>query len=78
MKVAYKDFCKQRQVTENFSIGVNKVVLSDRVSCNKGKDYRYIVDYQEDSETIITIFVKTSKKSLSMEYLNSTRTHPTQ
>ena len=55
MEVASKKFQKQRQITDIFTIGVNKVVLSDKVSCKNGKDLRYIVDYQVDGETISTI-----------------------
>ena len=43
IEVASKDFHKQRQITDIFTIDVNKVVLSDKVSCNNGKDWRYTV-----------------------------------
>ena len=33
-----KDFYGQRQITDIFTIDVNKVVVSDKVSCNNGKD----------------------------------------
>ena len=36
-EVTAKDFCKQRQITDIFTIDVNKVVLSDKVSCNNGR-----------------------------------------
>ena len=35
-EAASKDFYKQRQVTEIFTIEVNKFVLSNEVSCNNG------------------------------------------
>ena len=38
-------------------IDVNKVVVSDRVPCNNGKDCRYNVSYQVD-EALIPLFVK--------------------
>ena len=38
-EAASKDFYKQRQVTEIFTIEVNKFVLSNEVSCNNGKLY---------------------------------------
>ena len=44
--VASKDFHKQRQITDIFAIDVDKVVLSDKMPCNNGKDWRYIVGYQ--------------------------------
>ena len=39
IEVASKDFHKQRQITDIFTIDVNKVVLSDKVPCNNGKDW---------------------------------------
>ena len=44
IEVASKDFYKQRQITDIFTINVKKVVLSDKVPCNNGKDWRYIVE----------------------------------
>ena len=46
-------------------IDVNKVVLSNDVSCNNEKDKRYLVGYQVDGETIILLFVKTPKNLFS-------------
>ena len=43
----------------------HKVVLSDKGSCNNGKDRRYIVGYQVDGETIIPLFIKTFKSIFS-------------
>ena len=65
IEVAPKDFPKQRQITDIFTIDVNKVVLSDKVSCNYGKDWRHIVGYQVDGKTIIPLFIKTPKNMLS-------------
>ena len=65
IEVAFKDFYKQRQITDIFTIDVNKVVLSDKVACNNGKDWRYIVGYQVDGETIIPLFIKTPKNIFS-------------
>ena len=62
---ASEDFHKQRQVTDIFSIDVNKVVLSDVVSCNNGKERPYIVDYQVERRTMIPLFIKTPKNILS-------------
>ena len=44
-EVPSKDSYKQRQITDIFTINVNKVVLSDKVPCNNGKDWRYVVVY---------------------------------
>ena len=43
IEVAFKDFQKQRYITDILTINVNKVVVSDKVSCNNGKDWWYIV-----------------------------------
>ena len=42
---ASKNFHKQRQITDIFTIDVSKVVLSDKVRSNNAKDWRYIVGY---------------------------------
>ena len=65
IEVASKDFHKQRQITDIFTIDVNKVVLSDKVPCNIGKDWEYIVGYQVDGEKIIALFIKTPKNIFS-------------
>ena len=41
IEVASKDFLWQRQITDTFTIYVNKFVLSDKVSRNKEKDGVY-------------------------------------
>ena len=64
-KITSKKFYKQKQVTEIFIINVNKVVLSDRVSCSNGKEWWFIVGYQVDGETTIPLFIKTPKKIFS-------------
>ena len=63
-KDAPKDFYKQRQINDIFMIDVNKVVLSDKVSCNNGKDCRYIVGYQVD-HIIAPLLIKTPKNIFS-------------
>ena len=62
-EVTKKDFDRQRQTTYIFTISVKKVVVSDKVSCNNGKDYRYIVGYQVDG-ALIPLF-KTPKNIFS-------------
>ena len=47
-EVTTKDFYGQRQITDIFTIDINKVVVSDKVPWNNGKDRRYIVGYQGD------------------------------
>ena len=46
--VTTKDFYGQRQITDLFTININKVVVSDKVPCNNGKDCHHIVGYQVD------------------------------
>ena len=36
-EVTAKDFYRQRQISDIFTINVNKVVVSDKVLCNNGK-----------------------------------------
>ena len=57
-EVTTKDFYGQRQITDIFTIDTNKLVISDKVSCNNGKDCRYIVGYQADG-ALIPLFIKT-------------------
>ena len=63
-EVTRKEFYGQRQVTDIFTIDVNRLVISEKVPCNNGKDCRYIVDYQVDGVSI-PLFVKTPKKIFS-------------
>ena len=63
-EVTSKDFYGQRQITDIFTIDVNKVVTSDKVPCNNGKDFRYIVGYHVD-KVLIPLFIKTPKNIFS-------------
>ena len=63
-EVTTKDFYGQRQITDIFTIDVNKLVISDKVPCNNGKDCRYVVGYQVD-KVLISLFIKTPKNSFS-------------
>ena len=63
-EVTTKNFYGQRQVTDILAIDVNKVVASDKVSCNNGKDCCYIVGYQVDG-SLIPLFIKTPKNIFS-------------
>ena len=45
-------------------ININRVVVSDKVSCNNGKDCRYIVGYQV-YEALITLLIKRPKNIFS-------------
>ena len=47
-EVTTKDVYGQRQITDTFTIDVKKLVISDKVPCNNGKDCRYVVGYQVD------------------------------
>ena len=63
-EVTTKDFYGQRQITDIFRIDVNRVVISDKVPCNNGKDCRYIVVYELD-QALIPLFIKTPKNMFS-------------
>ena len=63
-EVTTKDFYRQRKITDILTIDVNRVVVSDKVSCNNGKDCRYIVGYQFDGK-LISLFIKTPKNIFS-------------
>ena len=63
-EVTTKDFYGQRQITDIFTTDVKKVVVSDKVSCNNGKDRRYVVGYQVDG-ALIPVFIKTPKNIFS-------------
>ena len=47
-KEATKNIYGQRQITNIFTIDVNRVLVSDTVPCNNGNDCRHIVGYQID------------------------------
>ena len=59
-EVTTKDFYRQRQITDIFTIDVNKLVISEKVPCNNGKDCRYIVGYQVRGAPT-PLFIKTPK-----------------
>ena len=63
-EVTTKDCYEQRQITYIFTTDVNKLVISDKVPCNYGKDCRYIVGYQADG-ALIPLFIKTPKNVFS-------------
>ena len=63
-EVTTKDFYGQRQITDIFTININRLVISDNVPCNSGKDCRYTVGYQVD-EALIPLFIKTPKNDFS-------------
>ena len=63
-EVTTKDFHGQRKITDLFTIDVNEVLVSDKVSCNNGKVCRYIIGYQDDG-MLIPLFIKTPKNVFS-------------
>ena len=65
IEITSKDFYKQKHVTDIFMINVNTVVVSDKVSCNNGKEWWYIAGVYVDGKTIISLFPKTPKKIFS-------------
>ena len=65
-EVTTKDFHRQRQITDLLTMDVNKVVVSDKVPYNNGKDCRYIVGYQVN-EALIPLFIKTPRDIFSYD-----------
>ena len=59
-----KTFIDKDKKTDIFIIDVNKGVVSDKVSCNNGKDCHYIVGYQVNG-ALIQLFIKTPKNIFS-------------
>ena len=64
MNIASKDFYKHKQVTDIATMDISKVSVSDKVSCNNGKDWKYVIGYQHEN-TIIPLLVKTPKNVFS-------------
>ena len=64
MNIASKDFYKHKQVTDLATMDIRKVSVSDKVSCNNGKDWKYVIGYQHEN-TIIPLLVKTPKNVFS-------------
>ena len=64
VSVSSKDFYKRKQFTDLFSLDYDKVVVSDPIQCNNGKDKRYVIGY-ETSNGIIPLYVKTPKNVFS-------------
>ena len=65
-EVTTKDLYGQRQIADIFMTDVNKMVLSDKESCNNRKGSRYIVGHQHD-EALIPLFIKTTKNIFSYD-----------
>ena len=63
-EVTTKDFYGHRQITNIFTTDVNKLLVSDKVPWNNGKDCRYRVGYHVD-EALIPLFIKTPKNVFS-------------
>ena len=63
-EVTTEDFYGQRQITDIFTMYVNKVVVSDKVPFNNGKDCCYIVGYQLHGR-LMPLFIQTRKNIFS-------------
>ena len=63
-EISTKDFYGQRQITDIFTIDINKLVVSDKVPCSNGKNSRYIVGYQT-YEVPVPLFIRTPKNVLN-------------
>ena len=63
-EVTTKDFYGQRQITDIFTINVNRVVISGKVWYNNWIDCHYIIGYQVDGG-LVPLFIKTPKNIFS-------------
>ena len=54
-EVTVKDFHGQRQISDMFTIDVNKMVIHDKVPCNNENGHLYIVRYQVDEPMLLFI-----------------------
>ena len=59
-----KDFYRSKRIIDVSNIDLDKIVVSNSISCNKGKDQRFVVGY-EDDEKIIALYIKTPPKVFS-------------
>ena len=48
-----KEFNRQRQISDIFTIDVNKVLVFEKVPCNNERDHRFIIGYKVNKETIM-------------------------
>ena len=64
VSVSSKDFYKRKQLTDLLSLDYDKVVVSDPIQCNNGKDKRYVTGY-ETSNGILPLYMKTPKNVFS-------------
>ena len=76
-EVTIKNFYGKKQITDIFTININRLVVSDKVPSNNGKDSRYFVGYQADGAPI-PLFIKHLKIYLVMVYHNTIKTLPIQ
>ena len=76
-EVTTKDFHGQNEITDLFTIDINKALVSHKVPCNIGKDCRYILGYQIDGG-MVPLFIKTLKIYLVMTYHNTIKALPIQ
>ena len=60
-EVKAKDFHRQRQISDIYTMDVNKLMVSDKMPCSNGKDCHYILGYQAD-QTLMPLFIKKTKK----------------
>ena len=75
--VTVKDFYRQKQITDIFTINVNKVAVSDKVPCSNGKVCCNIVGYRVDGART-PLLIKMLKIYLVMTCCNTTKTLPIQ
>ena len=62
--VENKEFYRIKRISDIYSLGLDKIVVSKSIPCNKAKDQRYEVGYKDDDQ-IVTLYIKTPPKMFS-------------
>ena len=62
--ITSKDFHKKKQITDINTIDLDRIIVSDPLSCNNGKDRKYIIGYETDAG-ITALYIKTPKNIFS-------------
>ena len=47
-----KDFYKSKRITDIYTLDCDKIVVSNSITCNKGKDQRYVVGCKDGGEMV--------------------------
>ena len=59
--VESKDFYRTKKITNISTLDHDKIVVSNSIPCNKGKDQRYVVRYEDGDKIVASLHQDTSK-----------------